>query len=94
MAQRVGSVIALIFHDRGTRRSESGQQHDPAALHPRERPGTHFTGGWMGPMAGLDGRKISSPQGFDHWTVQPVASIPTELPGPHTEIRTDLNPSP
>ena len=43
----------------------SGQQHAPAALYPRERPGTHFTGGWVGPGAGLDGRKISSPPGFD-----------------------------
>ena len=24
----------------------SGQQHAPAALYPRGRPGTHFTGGW------------------------------------------------
>ena len=36
-----------------------GQQHAPAALYPRERPGTHFTGGWVGPRAGLDGREIS-----------------------------------
>jgi len=43
----------------------SGQQHAPAALYPREIPGTHFTGGWVGPRAGLDGRKISSPLGFD-----------------------------
>jgi len=43
----------------------SGQQHAPAALYPRERPGTHFTGGWVGLRAGLDGRKISSPLGFD-----------------------------
>ena len=43
----------------------SGQQHAPAALYPRERPVTHFTGGWVGPVAGLDGRKISSPPGFD-----------------------------
>jgi len=35
------------------------------ALYLRERPGTHFTGGWVGPRAGLDGRKISSPLGFD-----------------------------
>jgi len=41
----------------------SGQQHAPAALYPRERPGTHFTEGWVGPRAGLDGRKISCPQG-------------------------------
>jgi len=27
----------------------SGQQHAPAALYSRERPGTNFTGGWVGP---------------------------------------------
>jgi hypothetical protein len=43
VAQRVGRGIALLFHDRGTRRGVSGQQHAPATLHPRERPGTHFT---------------------------------------------------
>jgi len=32
----------------------SGQQHALAALNPRERPGTHFTGGWVGPTAGLE----------------------------------------
>jgi len=26
----------------------SGQQHSPAVLYPRERPGTHCTGGWVG----------------------------------------------
>jgi len=60
VAQRAGRGIALLFHDRGT-----GQQHDPAALYPRERPGTHCTGGWVGPRAGLDRQKISFPQGFD-----------------------------
>jgi hypothetical protein len=65
VAQRVGRVIALLFHDRGTRKGVSGQQHAPAALYPRERPGTHFTGGLVDPRAGLDGRKISSPPGFD-----------------------------
>jgi len=43
----------------------SGQQQAPAALYPRERPDTHFTGGWVGPRAGLDGQKISPPPGFD-----------------------------
>jgi len=33
----------------------SGQQHASAALYPRERPGTHFTEGWVGPRVGLDG---------------------------------------
>jgi hypothetical protein len=33
----------------------SGQHHAPAALYTRERtPGTHCTGGWVGPRAGLD----------------------------------------
>jgi hypothetical protein len=31
-----------------------GQCHAPATLYPRERPGTHCTGGWEGPRAGLD----------------------------------------
>jgi len=35
----------------------SGQQHGPTALYPRERPGTHFTGGWVGPRASLEGGK-------------------------------------
>ena len=39
----------------------SGQRHAPAALYPQERPGTHCTGGWVGPRAGLDGQKISTP---------------------------------
>ena len=31
-----------------------GQRHALAALYPRERPGTHCTGDWEGPRAGLD----------------------------------------
>jgi len=31
-----------------------GQRHAPVTLYPRERPDTHCTGGWMGPMSGLD----------------------------------------
>jgi len=55
----------------------------PGRTLPRERPGTHFTGGWVGSRAGVDGRKISSPPGFNPgpptaWSV----AIPTELPGP------------
>jgi len=56
----------------------SGQQHAPAELYPRERPGTHFTGGWVGPRAGLGGRKFSSSPGFDPRTVQPVISRYTD----------------
>jgi len=31
-----------------------GQRHAPSSLYPRERPGTHCRGDWVGPRAGLD----------------------------------------
>ena len=37
----------------------------------------------MGPRAGLDGRKISSPPGYNPGPSSPYSvAIPTELPGP------------
>ena len=72
MAQRVGRVIALLFQDRGTRRGVSGHQHAPEAVYPRERPGTYFTAGWVGPRADLDGRKNLVRTGIRSRTVQPV----------------------
>jgi hypothetical protein len=33
----------------------------PWPLYPRERPGTHCTGGWVGPRAGLDVCEKSRP---------------------------------
>ena len=66
VAQRVGRGIALLFYERGTRRGVSAQQHAPAALYPRERTGTHFTGGWVGPGVCLEGGGESRPPpGFD-----------------------------
>jgi hypothetical protein len=48
-------------------------------LYPQERPGTHCTGGWVDPRAGLDGcGKSRPPPGFDPRTVQPVASRYTD----------------
>jgi len=39
----------------------------------------------VGPRAGLDERKISSPPGFDPGLSSSYSvAIPTELPGPHT----------
>jgi len=66
VAQKGGRGIALLLHDRGKRRGGgvSGQQHVPAPLFPWERTGTDFTRSCVGPRTGLDGRKISSPQGF------------------------------
>lgn len=34
---------------------KGGQHHIPAALHPRKSHGARFTGGWVGPKAGLNG---------------------------------------
>jgi len=41
-----------------------GQRHASAALYPRERPGTHWTGGWVSPRVGLEGCGKSAPTGI------------------------------
>jgi len=51
-----------------------GQRHAPAALYPRERPGT---GGWVGPSDGLNScGKSRPPPGFDPglWLVVDVTN--------------------
>jgi len=70
VAQRVGN-LPWPRHYKGV----NGQQHAPAALYPRERLGTHCTGGWVGPIVGLNGRKISSPPGFDPRPSSPSQSL-------------------
>jgi len=46
----------------------------------------------VGPRAGLNGRKISSPPGFDPEPSSPQSvAIPTELPGPHYLNMDSLN---
>jgi hypothetical protein len=58
----------------------SGQRHAPAALLPPGKgpPGTHYTGGWVGPRAGLDTEargKIRCPRrgsNLDRPVVQPL----------------------
>ena len=50
-----GSIgINLPFHDHGTRTWWGVSVTPRPALYPRGRPGTHCTGGWVGPRAGLD----------------------------------------
>ena len=57
-----------------------GQRHAPAALYPRERPGTHCTGGRTGPRAGLDRCGKSRPHRDSiPRPVQPIASRYTDL---------------
>ena len=50
-----GRGIALLFHDRGTRR----EARPGRTLSSGERPGTHFTGSWVGPRSGV--KKYSAP---------------------------------
>jgi len=72
-----------------------GQRHAPAALYPRKRPGTHCTGGWVGPRAGLDrcGKSRPHPR-FDPRTVQPVASRYTDYATrpTHRDVRSAIRP--
>jgi len=56
----------------------SGQQHAPAALYPRERPGTHFTGDWVGPQGQSGLAENLVPTGIRSRTVQPVVSRYTD----------------
>jgi hypothetical protein len=55
-----GRGIALLFLDLGARRGWVVST-TPRPFYPRERPGTHCTGGWVGLRAGLDVREISRP---------------------------------
>jgi hypothetical protein len=54
-----------------------GSAPRPGRLYPRERPGTHCTGGWVGPRAGLDGRNNSSPPGF--FLTTPLLILSTQI---------------
>jgi hypothetical protein len=56
-----GRGIALLFIDLGARRGWVVSTTS-RPLYPRERPGTHCTGGWVGPRAGLDVSEKSRPQ--------------------------------
>jgi hypothetical protein len=75
----------------------SGQRHAPAALYPRERtPGTHCTGGWVGPRAGLDtearGKIICTYRGsnLDRPVVQPVVRHYTDWATPVWNSGTEM----
>jgi hypothetical protein len=60
-AQSLGTGVALLFLDLGARRGWVVST-TPRLLYPRETPGSHCTGGWVGLRAGLDVCEISRPQ--------------------------------
>jgi hypothetical protein len=53
-AHRGSRGIALLFLDQRHSKGLRGQRHAPAALYSLEWPGTHCTGGWVCPRAGLE----------------------------------------
>jgi len=53
----------------------NGQQHAPAALYPREKPGTHFTGGWVGTRAGLAVFNMYLDEIINKWQKEDVKGI-------------------
>ena len=73
-AHRGSRGIALSFHVHGTRRGWGVSVTPRPLFTPRERPGTHCTGGWVRPRAGLDRCGISRPTGIHPRTARPAAS--------------------
>ena len=73
MAQRLRRGIALLFHDRGTRRWWAVSSTPRPHFTPGERPGTHFTGGWVGPRASLACRRNLVLTAIRSRILQPVA---------------------
>jgi len=73
MFHPVGEATRHQFRSElGTRYRGLSTTH-PGRLYPRQRAGTHFTGGWVGPKPGLDWYGISRPSpGYDPRTVKPV----------------------
>jgi hypothetical protein len=86
-AQRVDRGIALPFLDPGARRGWVVST-TPRPLYPREWPGTHCTGGWVGPRAGLDRCEKSRPHrdSIPGPSIPYPVAIPTELPGPQNVV--------
>ena len=73
--QRYNSTLSLTLALYGV----VSQRHVPAGFSPGKKAGTHCTVSWMGPRPMWAGAKKLAPPGFNHRTVQPVASRYTEL---------------
>jgi hypothetical protein len=74
---RVSGGIVQLFLNFGTRRGFVVSITPRPSL-PQERPGTHCTGGWVGPEPVWIGAENLAPPGFDPLTFQPVASLYTD----------------
>jgi hypothetical protein len=63
----------------------------PGRFTPGEKHGTHRTGGWVGPMASLDGggEHLLPPTGFEPRSVQPAANRYTDSGIPAALLRSE-----
>ena len=83
VAQRVGRGIALLFHNRGTRRWVSGQQHAPAAFTPGKDPVPIVQGaGWAPGPVWTGGKSRRHRDSIPDRPGRSSVAISNELPGP------------
>ena len=83
MAQRMGRGIALLFHDRGTRRGEWSAARSGRTLPPGKTRYPFYRR--LGGPQGLSGKAEKSRPHRDSIPDRPARSsitVPTELPGP------------
>ena len=76
-AQRGGSSISPTNSQPGIRRTWVVNT-TLRPLYPRERPGVHCQGGWVGLGAGLDCTENLAPPELDSRVLQPLASRYTD----------------
>jgi hypothetical protein len=84
-----GRGIALLFPDHSARRGRVVSA-TPRPLYTRERPGTHCTGGWVGPRAGLDVCEKSRPH-RDFFTCFLFIPVVLRYRGKYRVFQKDLN---
>jgi len=70
LAQRVGRGIGLLSMTEALEGDEWSAAR-PGRTLPPENTRYYFTGAWVGPRAGLYGRNISAPPGFDSGPSRP-----------------------
>jgi hypothetical protein len=63
----------------------------PGCLYPWERPGTHCTGGWVGPGAGLDRYGKSRPTGIRSQDLQARSESLFRLRYPGSVLKKEID---
>ena len=92
MAQRVGRGIALLLHDRGTRRGEWSAARSGRILPPGKTRYTFYRR-LRGPQgqSGREGKPRPHRNSIPDRPARSSVAIPTELPGPHINVVDNKN---